>query len=65
VLRESEVRADGERLGSVGGRIVTEVLVGIIDGDPESYRAVEPGWQPNLPARAERFALTDVLVPVE
>jgi hypothetical protein len=65
VLRESEVRADGERLGSVGGRIVTEVLLGIIDGDPESYRAVEPGWQPNLPARAERFALTDVLVPVE
>ena len=64
VLRESEVRAGGERLGPVGGRIVAEVLLGIIDGDPESYRAVDPGWRPDLPARGERFALTDVLVPV-
>jgi Animal haem peroxidase len=65
VLRESEARGDGERLGPVGGRIVAEVLLGIIDGDPESYRAVEPEWQPALPARGERFELTDILVPSE
>jgi Animal haem peroxidase len=65
VLRESEARADGERLGPVGGRIVAEVLLGIIDGDPESYRAIEPDWTPTLPSRGDRFELTDVLLPVE
>jgi Animal haem peroxidase len=65
VLRESEARADGERLGAVGGRIVAEVLLGIIDNDPESYRAVEPDWTPTLPSRSNRFELTDVLVPAE
>jgi hypothetical protein len=65
VLRESEARADGERLGPVGGRIVAEVLLGIIDGDPESYRAVESDWTPTLPSRGDRFELTDILLPVE
>jgi hypothetical protein len=65
VLRESEARGDGERLGPVGGRIVAEVLLGIIENDPESYRAVEADWTPNLPARNAGFALTDLLVPVE
>jgi Animal haem peroxidase len=63
VLRESDVREDGERLGPVGGRIVAEVLLGIIDGDPESYRAAEPEWKPRLPARGERFTLADILAP--
>jgi hypothetical protein len=65
VLRESEARGDGERLGPVGGRIVAEVLLGIIDGDPESYRAIELDWTPTLPSRGDRFELTDVLLPVE
>jgi hypothetical protein len=65
VLRESEASGDGEGLGPVGGRIVAEVLLGIIDGDPESYRAVEPAWKPTLPSRGDRFGLTDVLVPVD
>jgi Animal haem peroxidase len=65
VLRESDAHADGERLGPVGGRIVAEVLLGIIDCDPESYRTVEPEWRPRLPARGERFAISDILVPLE
>jgi hypothetical protein len=64
-LRESEVMGDGERLGPVGGRIVAEVLLGIIDADPASYRSVEPEWTPPLPARGERFELVDMLVPRE
>jgi hypothetical protein len=64
VLKEADVLHDGERLGPVGGRIVGEVLVGIIDADPESFRAVDPGWTPTLPARrAGAFGLADVLVP--
>jgi Animal haem peroxidase len=63
ILRESDVRAEGEELGPVGGRIVAEVLIGIIDADPESYRAVSPDWNPPLPARGSQFGLTDLLVP--
>jgi hypothetical protein len=64
ILRESSVRHSGNRLGEVGGRIVAEVLWGLIAADPESYPAVDPTWSPTLPARGERFRLADILVPV-
>jgi hypothetical protein len=64
VLAEAEVEGDGERLGPVGGRIVAEVLIGIIDADPASYRSLEPGWEPPLPAHGERFGLADMLIPL-
>jgi hypothetical protein len=63
ILREASFLHNGERLGPVGGRIVGEVLVGIIDADPESYRSVDPGWLPTLPARADTFGLADILLP--
>jgi hypothetical protein len=63
VLREAAVRHSGDRLGEVGGVIAAEVLLGVIGRDPESYLAVEPDWTPTLPARQERFRLTDILVP--
>ena len=63
VLRESSVREEGDRLGEVGGRIVAEVLLGIVAADPESYLAAEPGWTPTLPSAGERFGLRDILVP--
>jgi hypothetical protein len=63
ILRESSARHDGDRLGEVGGRIVAEVLHGVIARDPESYLAVEPGWTPTLSARGERYRLADLLVP--
>jgi Animal haem peroxidase len=65
VLREAAVRENGERLGEVGGRIVAEVLYGLIQADPESYLAVESEWVPTLPSRDGTFGLVDVLVPVE
>jgi Animal haem peroxidase len=64
VLSEAEHRGDGERLGPVGGRIVAEVLIGIIDADPASYRSRQPDWTPPLPARGERFELADMLIPL-
>ena len=48
VLREAERRAEGKSLGPVGGRIVTEVFVGLLDGDPLSYRRADPYWEPTL-----------------
>jgi hypothetical protein len=63
ILRESAVRHGGDRLGEVGGRIVAEVLLGVIGHDPESYLALEPGFQPTLPAHGDTFKLRDLLVP--
>jgi len=66
VLKEAQHRGGGERLGPVGGRIVGEVLVGIVDADGESYRAVDPAWRPTLPAAGARgpggFGMADLLV---
>ncbi|MFZ1880217.1 MAG: peroxidase family protein [Gaiellaceae bacterium] len=61
VLKEAEALCDGERLGPVAGRIVGEVLVGIIDNDRESFRALERDWQPWLGADGS-FSLADVLL---
>jgi Animal haem peroxidase len=63
VLRESLARGGGDRLGDVGGTIVAEVLVGIIEADPESYLALEPDWRPTLSGHEARFRLRDLLVP--
>lgn len=50
VLGEARAATGGEFLGPVGSRIVSEVLVGLIDSDPSSFRVVQPGWEPTLPA---------------
>ena len=64
ILKEAQAREEGERLGPVGSLIVGEVLLGVIDGDPESFRAVDPAWRPTLPARdGARFTIGDLLIP--
>jgi hypothetical protein len=66
VLREADVLEEGARLGPVGGRIVAEVLVGIIESDPESFRSVDPSWTPTLPTHDPGgFGIADVLLPPE
>jgi hypothetical protein len=61
VLKEAEHRGGGDRLGPVGGRIVTEVLLGLLRADPASYLSLEPDWEPTLPAAGARFGLADLL----
>jgi hypothetical protein len=61
VLKEAEVVADGLRLGPVGGRIVAEVLIGLLQTDPGSYLATRPRWRPTLPAKSGTFRMTDFL----
>lgn len=62
ILREAEVRHNGEHLGAVGGRIVGEVLLGLLDADPLSYRNAASAWTPELPASQEgSFTMTDLL----
>ena len=63
VLKEAEVQAGGEHLGEVGGRIVAEVLLGLLDADPASYKRAEPGWRSILPgANPGEFTMADLLV---
>jgi hypothetical protein len=47
VLREADACTGGDRLGPVGGRIVAEVLVGLIDADPASFRKSREEWRPH------------------
>ena len=65
VLKEAEVREGGERLGPVGGTIVAEVLCGIVDLDPTSYRAVDPAWRPTIGEPGAEFGLGDLLAFAE
>jgi hypothetical protein len=56
ILRESDICTDGDRLGPVGGRIVADVLVGLIDADAASYRRSRQPWRP-------RKTLSELLTP--
>ena len=61
VLREAELRADGLTLGKVGGRIVAEVLIGLIQSDPSSYLVQKPTWRPTLSSAGSSFRMKDFL----
>ncbi|RKS80613.1 heme peroxidase [Motilibacter peucedani] len=60
VLREAQVTAAGEHLGPVGGRIVAEVLIGLMQGDSGSYLRQDPEWTPTYGTSAG-FAMVDLL----
>jgi hypothetical protein len=63
VLKEAEIQGGGERLGEVGGRIVAEVLLGLLEGDPHYYGNENPRWHPTLPGtRDGEFTMADLLV---
>ena len=49
ILKEAEIVGKGRELGPVGGRIVAEVLVGLLQKDPNSYLYLQPGWKPAPP----------------
>ncbi|MFC7534505.1 heme peroxidase family protein [Actinoplanes sp. GCM10030250] len=49
ILKEAELSYAGERLGPVGGRIVAEVIIGILGLDRNSYLRVNPRWRPSAP----------------
>ena len=60
VLREAEVMAGGEHLGPVGGRIVAEVIHGLIEGDGQSYLRQDPAWGPTY-GEGGSFTVVDLL----
>ncbi len=62
ILREADLVADGAHLGPVGGRIVAEVLLGILELDPTSILNTD-SWEPTLPSRSgsDGFTMADML----
>ena len=68
ILREAEVAgraaglAGGQRLVGVGARVITEVFVGLLQADPNSFLNKNPRWRPTLPAAtAGTFKMIDLL----
>jgi hypothetical protein len=62
VLKEAQTLNRGFHLGPVGGRIVGEVIIGLLQLDPKSYVAAEPTWRPTLPSQvAGEFRMKDLL----
>jgi len=58
--------AQHTRLGPVGGRIVGEVLIGLMLGDNDSFLSMEPNWKPlfghqNVAGVFGRFTLGDLI----
>lgn len=61
ILKEAEVVTGGKRLGPVGGRIVAEVLIGLLEGDHLSFVRADPKWQPTWGTRGPNFGIVDIL----
>jgi len=61
ILKEAAHRAGRERLGRVGGRIVGEVLVGLLDADPNARGWSNPGGGPPCPRQAGTFTMADLI----
>lgn len=60
ILKEAELRAGGKHLGPVGGRIVAEVLIGLLEGDRASYLRAHRLWKP-LYGGDGNFTMVDLL----
>jgi len=64
ILKEAELPPyNAERLGPVGGRIMAEVLVGLLQRDPNSYLYLDPSWKPTTPIAPAtgQFTFVDLL----
>ena len=60
ILKEAELCAGGRRLGPVGGTIVAETFVGMLQADRSSWLRCRPGWQPFLGSDGE-FTMADLI----
>jgi Animal haem peroxidase len=64
ILKEAELPPyDTKQLGQVGGRIMAETLVGLLQRDPNSYLYLDPAWKPAPPIASAtgQFGFVDLL----
>jgi hypothetical protein len=60
VLKEAEIVENGEHLGPLGGRIVAETLLGLLQLDRMSYLHLDPCWEPDY-RKAGKFGMKELL----
>jgi hypothetical protein len=60
ILREADRRAGGLTLGPVGGRIVAEVFIGLLQTDTSSV-LFQRDWEPLVPFVGQGFRMIDFL----
>jgi hypothetical protein len=63
VLSEARAKGDGGlRLGPTGGRIVAEVVNGLLEADLNSYVHADPAWTPTFANRqSTSFTMADLV----
>jgi hypothetical protein len=63
ILKEAELQQSGLRLGAVGGRIVAEVILGILDAQKDSYLQAKPAFTPAPPIAPSvgQFSMADLI----
>jgi hypothetical protein len=61
ILKEAEVMKNGTQLGPLGGRIVAEVIIGVLQGDRFSFLNANPNWRPELGNDKGQFFMGDLL----
>jgi hypothetical protein len=59
VLKEAELVQGGTKLGPVGGRIVGETVIGLLQEDSGSFLRAKPDWKPTI--KGEAFGSADLL----
>jgi hypothetical protein len=64
ILSEAQHQHGGTQLGQVGGRIVTEVFVGLLLGDSHSFISQNPNWvpYPEICRDGKTFDIADLIV---
>jgi hypothetical protein len=61
VLKEAEVVEQGLRLGPVGGRLVAEVFIGLLQSDSDSFLNAEEPFEPSFGPTPGAFTVVDLL----
>ena len=63
ILKEAEIGHGGQQLGAVGGRIVGEVLLGLLEKDKNSFLRQDPLFRPAPPIAPAvgTFKMADLL----
>ncbi|KPL54844.1 hypothetical protein ABB55_23640 [Prosthecomicrobium hirschii] len=66
ILKEAEIRENGQRLGPIGARILAEVFIGLLQGgtlEKEGNMSFlsDPGWRPSIGPDANTFRMVDLL----
>jgi hypothetical protein len=55
ILKEAKVRHNGLRVGPVGSTIISEVFVGLVHGDHNSFLWQVKNWKPTLPTQTTQL----------